>query len=56
MSRKGIDVIITYHRRKEDAEAVVQEIKNNGQKSVAIQLDTGVVSSFEDFPLDFLTY
>ncbi|WP_408010073.1 SDR family NAD(P)-dependent oxidoreductase [Pseudalkalibacillus sp. A8] len=38
LSRKGIDVIVTYHTRKEDAEAVVKEIENNGRKAVALQL------------------
>ncbi|MBU8733525.1 SDR family oxidoreductase [Cytobacillus firmus] len=49
LSRKGFDIIITYHSRKEEAEAVVNEIKKNGQKAVALKLDTGVVSSFEGF-------
>ncbi|SDL88773.1 SDR family oxidoreductase [Sediminibacillus halophilus] len=49
LSRKGIDVIITYHSRKKDAEAVVKEIEDNGRKAAALQLDTGVVSSFETF-------
>ena len=49
LSRKGIDVIITYHTQKEEAEKVVKEIENNGQKAEALQLDTGDVSSFDGF-------
>lgn len=49
LSRKGIDVIITYHTRKEEAEKVVREIENNGQIAVALQLDTGDVSKFDTF-------
>ncbi|WP_028612619.1 SDR family oxidoreductase [Paenibacillus harenae] len=49
LSRKGMDVIITYHSRKEEAEKVVKEIENNGRKAAALQLDTGDVSSFDAF-------
>ncbi|MGG6310781.1 SDR family NAD(P)-dependent oxidoreductase [Paenibacillus macerans] len=49
LSRKGIDVIITYHTREEEADKVVKEIENNGQKAAALQLDTGNVSSFDAF-------
>ncbi|KKI91040.1 short-chain dehydrogenase [Bacillus sp. SA1-12] len=49
LSRKGIDVIVTYLTRKEDAEEVVKIIEGNGQKAAALQLDTGDVSMFEDF-------
>lgn len=47
LSRKGIDVIITYHTRKEEAEKVIKEIESNGRKAAALQLDTGDVSSFD---------
>lgn len=49
LSRKGIDVIVTYHTRKEDAEAVVKEIQGNGRKAAALQLDAADVSSFDAF-------
>jgi len=49
LSRKGIDVIITFHSRKEEAEEVVKEMENNGRKAAALQLDTGDVSSFDAF-------
>ncbi|MBU8596959.1 SDR family NAD(P)-dependent oxidoreductase [Shouchella clausii] len=49
LSRKGIDVIITYHTRKDEADKVVQEIENSGRKAAAIQLDTGNVSSLDAF-------
>jgi NAD(P)-dependent dehydrogenase (short-subunit alcohol dehydrogenase family) len=49
LSRKGIDVIVTYHSRKEEAESVVKEIESNGRKAAALQLDAGDVSSFEAF-------
>lgn len=49
LARKGIDVIITYHSRKEEAEKVVREIEVLGQKGAMLQLDTGKVSSFDAF-------
>lgn len=47
--KKGIDVIITYRSKKEEAEAVVAEIEKSGQKAAALQLDTGIVGSFDAF-------
>lgn len=49
LSRKGIDVIITYHTRREEADAVVKEIQANGGKAAALQFDAGHVSSFDAF-------
>lgn len=45
----GGDVIITYHSRSSDADAVVAEIQAMGRKAVALQLDCGSVSGFADF-------
>jgi NAD(P)-dependent dehydrogenase (short-subunit alcohol dehydrogenase family) len=49
LASKGIDVIITYRSKKEEAEAVVNEIELAGQTAVALQLDTAKVASFDDF-------
>ncbi len=49
LSKKGIDVILTYHSNKSAAEDVVAEIKKSGQKSIAFQLDTKDINSFEVF-------
>jgi NAD(P)-dependent dehydrogenase (short-subunit alcohol dehydrogenase family) len=49
LSRKGFDVIVTYHSRREEAESVVKEIEANGQKAAALQLDAGDVAAFEQF-------
>ncbi len=46
---KGLDVVITYHSKKEEAEKVVAQIKESGQNAAAIQLDTANVSGFDDF-------
>ncbi|SPF49356.1 Short-chain dehydrogenase [Candidatus Desulfosporosinus infrequens] len=49
LSKKGIDVIITYNNQKEKADQVVKEIEANGAKAVALQLDVSDVSTFDSF-------
>jgi NAD(P)-dependent dehydrogenase (short-subunit alcohol dehydrogenase family) len=49
LAHKGIDVILTYNHKKEEALAVVAEIEKNGQKAAALQLNTGDVKSFDAF-------
>jgi len=47
LAKKGIDVVLTYHSNKEEADKVVSEIFDLGQKAVAFQLDAGNVASFD---------
>ena len=49
IARTGGDVVITYHSKAEEAQAVVAEIQALGRKAVALQLDTGDVASFTGF-------
>ena len=49
LAREGVDVIITYHSKKADAEQVVAEVEAFGVKAAALQLDLGNSSSFADF-------
>ena len=49
LARKGVGVVLTYHSRKDEAEAVVQEIKAAGGKAVALQLGTGKIMGFAAF-------
>lgn len=49
IAEKGLNVIITYHSNKEEAENVVAEIQALGQKSIAFQLDTRNTKSFDEF-------
>jgi NAD(P)-dependent dehydrogenase (short-subunit alcohol dehydrogenase family) len=49
IARRGGDVIITYHSRNEEAQAIVAEIEAMGRKALAFQLDTGDVSRFAAF-------
>ncbi|AOH86271.1 3-oxoacyl-ACP reductase [Sphingomonas panacis] len=49
IARHGGDVILTYRSGKEGADAVVAEIEALGRKAVALQLDTGEISTFPTF-------
>ncbi|QNL52310.1 SDR family oxidoreductase [Olivibacter sp. SDN3] len=49
LAKKGIDVVLTYHSNKQDAENVVSEIRASGRKAEAYQLDTRNVQSFDHF-------
>lgn len=49
VAQKGTSVIITYNSKREEAEAVVQEIKENGQKAFALQLDVSNSKNFDAF-------
>lgn len=43
------DIIITYNTRLDEATKVVDTIRGMGRKAEAVQLDTGAVSSFNEF-------
>ena len=49
IARKGMDVVITYHSRADEAQAVVTEIEAMGRRAVAFQLDTAGVRTFGPF-------
>jgi NAD(P)-dependent dehydrogenase (short-subunit alcohol dehydrogenase family) len=49
LAKKGLDVILTYHSKKEEADRVVSEIERMGQKALALQLDTGNTGTFDAF-------
>lgn len=49
LAKKGINVILTYNSRKDEAVAVVAEIEKAGQKAAALQLNAGNVKSFNAF-------
>lgn len=49
IASKGIDVIVTYQSKKEDADNTVEEIKKFGVKAAAIQLDVADVKTFDTF-------
>lgn len=56
IAERGIDVIITYHSKKEMADEVVTEIKKLGRKATAIQLDTSNTAEFPSFVESLTSY
>jgi NAD(P)-dependent dehydrogenase (short-subunit alcohol dehydrogenase family) len=49
LAEKGLSVVLTYHSKKSEAEAVVAQIKAMGQKALALQLDVSAVGTFDAF-------
>lgn len=49
LAAKGFDVVITYHSKKDEADRVVNEVKAQGQKAHALQLDVAQTSTFDSF-------
>jgi NAD(P)-dependent dehydrogenase (short-subunit alcohol dehydrogenase family) len=46
LAEKGRDIILTYHSKRAEADAVVSEIEKLGRQAVALQLDVGDHTSF----------
>ena len=49
LAEKGLDVILTYNSRSEDAQRVVAQIEASGRKAAALQLNCGDIPSFDSF-------
>lgn len=49
LAKKGLNVILTYHSNKTNAEEVVAKIEKTGQKAVALQLDVADYTQYEPF-------
>ncbi|MGE4528265.1 MAG: SDR family NAD(P)-dependent oxidoreductase [Rhodospirillaceae bacterium] len=49
LARAGVDIVLTYHSRRAEAEAVAAEIADFGRKAVALQLDVGESAGFPAF-------
>ena len=49
IARKGMDVIITYHSKEEEAKGVVEQVKEIGRNAAALHLDMGVFASLDSF-------
>lgn len=49
LAKKGLDVILTYNSKKDEADGVVSEIESLGQKALALQLNVGESKTFDDF-------
>src|SRR5262245_46549079 len=53
LARKGVDVVITYHSRVDEARTVVAGIEAQGRKAAALQLDSAAVATFDRFTETF---
>ena len=49
MAKKGIDIILTYHTKKEEAGQVVEEIAQMGRKAVALSFDASNIKALDSF-------
>jgi NAD(P)-dependent dehydrogenase (short-subunit alcohol dehydrogenase family) len=49
LAEKGIDVILTYNSQVHNAQSVVTQIRQGGQKAATLQLNTGDIKSFGSF-------
>lgn len=49
LAAKGIDIILTYNSQADDANSVIEQIVQAGQKAVALQLNTGDIKSLDAF-------
>ncbi|WP_271768134.1 SDR family oxidoreductase [Aquimarina algiphila] len=55
LAKKGLNVILTFHSNKTEAEKVVAEIQKIGQKAFSIQLDVSDHSQYKAFFNEKLT-
>lgn len=49
LAERGIDVILTYNSKADEANEVVKQIQQTGQKAATLQLNAGDVKSFGAF-------
>jgi len=49
IAEKGLDIVLTYHSNKDEADKVVNQIRSTGREAAALQLDVSRNSSFDDF-------
>lgn len=49
LAKKGLDVILTYNSKKDEAEAVVKEIQSLGRRAATLQFNAGEIGTFESF-------
>jgi NAD(P)-dependent dehydrogenase (short-subunit alcohol dehydrogenase family) len=49
LAEKGIDVVLTWNSKEQEAQNVVAQIVQQGQKAAALRLNTGDIQSFDAF-------
>jgi NAD(P)-dependent dehydrogenase (short-subunit alcohol dehydrogenase family) len=55
LARRGVDVIFTYHAKRQEAEDLVREVEGIGRKAATFQLNTGDTGAFDRFASDVRT-
>lgn len=55
LAERGIDVILTYNSQLQDAQGIVAQIQQAGQKAATLQLNTGDIKSFGSFTTQLQT-
>ena len=56
LAKKGLNIVLTYHSQKEEAQEVVETIQALGQKAFAIQLDVSKTATFDAFITKLTTH
>lgn len=49
LAEQGVDIVLTYRRRADEAATVVAQIERLGRRAVALPLDAGATAGFGDF-------
>lgn len=49
LAKTGLDVVVTYNSRSDEADKVVQQIQSLGRRAFALQLNVSRVASFDEF-------
>lgn len=49
LAERGVDIILTYHSKQQEAQTVVTQIEALGGRAVALQLDVGDINGFDSF-------
>lgn len=53
LAKKGVDIILTYNSKKDEAEAVKADIEKMGQRAAVLQLNTADTKDFGNFITSF---
>jgi NAD(P)-dependent dehydrogenase (short-subunit alcohol dehydrogenase family) len=49
LAKRGVDSIFTYHSNQTEAQTVVDQVAEIGNRAIALQLDTGNIKTFDSF-------
>src|ERR1700740_514678 len=49
LAKRGVDSIFTYHSNRPEAGKVSELVGDSGRRTIALQLDTGNIKTFDSF-------